>query len=105
MLDPIKYIRQRLRLRSKRRKLKRFHMGFCTYFGVRVSIASKETRIGKFCSIANDVKIGTTQHPTSWLSTSPFQYYDGKELLTQLPDFQRRHFDGEVKPCVIGNDV
>lgn len=30
--------------------------------------------IGRYCSVANDVKIGETNHPTHWLSTSSFQY-------------------------------
>ena len=105
MTNPIKYIRQALKRRSKHKKFVRFHMGDYTYFGSRVRIASKETRIGKFCSIANDVKIGITQHPTGWLSTSTFQYYEDQELFSPLPAFQRRHFDGMNKPCVIGNDV
>lgn len=31
-------------------------------------------RIGRYCSIAESVKIGYPEHPTNWLSTSPVQY-------------------------------
>ncbi len=30
--------------------------------------------IGRYCSIAAGVRIGEPDHPTDWLSTSPFQY-------------------------------
>ncbi len=30
--------------------------------------------IGRYCSIASDVRLGDIDHPTDWLSTSPFQY-------------------------------
>lgn len=30
--------------------------------------------IGRYCSVANDVKIGEINHPIDWLSTSGFQY-------------------------------
>lgn len=32
--------------------------------------------IGKYCSIARNVYIGVPSHPTTWLSTHPFQYSD-----------------------------
>lgn len=33
-----------------------------------------QTTIGRYCSIARSVNIGQPDHPTRWLSTSPFQY-------------------------------
>lgn len=105
MKNPIKAIRRFFKHRSKRRKFNRFHMGAYTYFGSRCQIVSKDTRIGKFCSIANDVKIGTSQHPTSWLSTGAFQYCKPMENFTPIPDFERKVFTDMVKPCFIGNDV
>lgn len=32
------------------------------------------TQIGRYCSIASGVRVGDPEHPTGWLSTSPFQY-------------------------------
>jgi acetyltransferase-like isoleucine patch superfamily enzyme len=32
------------------------------------------TAVGRYCSIARDVNIGQFKHPTTWLSTNPFQY-------------------------------
>lgn len=34
--------------------------------------------IGRYCSIAAGVRIGEPDHPTTWLSTSPFQYDEGR---------------------------
>lgn len=63
--------------------------------------------IGRFCSIGNHVNIGPGNHPTNWLSTSPFQYnaayFDHPEIrafgVTGLS------FGGHISPVEIGNDV
>ncbi|MBU2698385.1 CatB-related O-acetyltransferase [Pimelobacter sp. 30-1] len=34
--------------------------------------------IGRYCSLAAGVRIGEPDHPTDWLSTSPFQYDAGR---------------------------
>ena len=39
------------------------------------------TKIGKYCSIANYVMIGPGQHPQKFLSTSSFQYVPETYLL------------------------
>ncbi|QUC06111.1 CatB-related O-acetyltransferase [Aggregatibacter sp. oral taxon 513] len=52
----------------------------------------KNTKIGRYCSIATGVKIGLDNHPINWLSTHPFQYADS--YTNFLP--KRTH---------IGNDV
>lgn len=64
--------------------------------------------IGRYCSLARDVRIGEPEHPTSWLSTSPFQYDADRfgwhpaaaegEALPDRIDFAKRG-------VVIGNDV
>lgn len=33
-----------------------------------------QTQIGRYCSIARGVNIGQFNHPTTWLSTNPFQF-------------------------------
>lgn len=63
--------------------------------------------IGRYCSLAAGVRIGEPDHPTDWLSTSPFQYdvgrfgwhpaaAEGSSITVQ--SFARQ-------PTVIGNDV
>ncbi len=95
-----KAIKKYLKKRKKKRFLKRHHIGRYTYCGSRVSISDKRSSIGKFCSLGNDIKIGTTQHPTDWLSTHVFQYQDfegisGVEKLEYI----------NSNPVHIGNDV
>lgn len=63
--------------------------------------------IGRYCSLAAGVRIGEPDHPTSWMSTSPFQYDEGRfgwhpdaadGVAIAAHDFPRG-------PAVIGNDV
>lgn len=65
--------------------------------------------IGRYCSIGGELRVGDIEHPTSWLSTSPFQYNtahfgwgaganDYEPLTGQRKTFRKR-------PVVIGNDV
>jgi acetyltransferase-like isoleucine patch superfamily enzyme len=46
---------------------------FCGYNCVIIN-----TDIGSYCSIANSVAIGLSEHPLSWISTSPV-FYEGKD--------------------------
>ena len=96
----IKKIKNYLKERKKKRFIKKHHIGAHTYLGSLVSINHKDTTIGKFCSIATRIQIGTSQHPTNWLSTHPFQYL-------QMPGFENTKqltFENS-KPIHIGNDV
>lgn len=63
-------------------------------------VSNIETKIGNFCSIADNVTLGTTFHPTDRLSTHPFTYFDDRRLAggKQIP-FQY------AKPVTVGNDV
>ncbi|MGR5342247.1 sulfotransferase domain-containing protein [Vibrio astriarenae] len=76
--------------------------------------------IGRYCSIAKNVNIGQGNHPTDWLSTSPFQYensfrfstgkkyrYDEVYSNYKIPSENRsKALDSIRKPrTVIGNDV
>ena len=81
------------KVRSKMGK----HSYACEYF----TAASEETTIGAYCSIANNVSIGTTHHPTNFISTHPFCYFEPCKLDKSS---KQAHFD-YVKPCHIGNDV
>ncbi|NES79829.1 MULTISPECIES: hypothetical protein [unclassified Okeania] len=73
--------------------------------------------IGRYTSIGEDVQIGRQNHPTTWLSTNPFQYrssklfnvgynFEDSELYHQYVS----HLVGkvpaiQVKITNIGNDV
>ena len=59
----------------------------------------RDVSIGSFCSIANNVLIGATIHPTNWLSTSPFQYD------MWLAEDVEKYPWTISKPTKIGNDV
>ena len=56
-------------------------------------------KIGMFCEIAQDVKIGVSQHPLNWLSISKFQY---SSALDNIP----KQYTLPPNPeTIIGNDV
>ena len=57
--------------------------------------------IGKFCSIADNCKIGGAAHPMDWVSTSPV-FHAGHNILGI--NFSSHHFDAFTK-TYIGNDV
>ncbi|RUP83085.1 hypothetical protein C7Y69_03265 [Alteromonas sp. KS69] len=67
--------------------------------------------IGRYCSIADNVTIGPSEHPTNWLSTSMIQYvnavHDWDSYVTEQTG---AYHSPPVKfragtPPVIGNDV
>jgi len=58
------------------------------------------TVIGKYCSIAANVNINTSQHPTNYLSSHPFQYISSPKWL----EVERTTYNCE-KPVIIENDV
>ena len=57
--------------------------------------------IGAFCSIAGDVVIGGSLHPTEWVSTSPVFHTKRNALNTS---FSANKFY-KTKKTIIGNDV
>lgn len=59
------------------------------------------TRIGKFCSIADNCNIGLASHPLTWVSTSPV-FYKGNNILNT--NFAYNEFN-DFKTTEIGNDV
>lgn len=73
------------------------------------------THVGRYCSLANQLHIGQSNHPTDWLSTHPFQYQSG--LFELREDFEfKEEYDADrnmhiknadlprPKPTRIGND-
>ncbi len=59
------------------------------------------TKIGKFCSIANNVVIGGGMHPMNWVSTSPV-FYEGRDSVKTKFSTHKRV---PIKKTVIGHDV
>lgn len=59
------------------------------------------TRIGKFCSIANNVVIGGGMHPMNWVSTSPV-FYEGRDSVKAKFSIHQRD---SIRTTVIGHDV
>jgi len=61
------------------------------------------TQIGKYCSIASNVCVGSAEHPTHFISTSPI-FYDNEQ---PLPEFfiDRQLNDQTNHTTIIGNDV
>jgi chloramphenicol O-acetyltransferase type B len=72
-----------------------------TYLGKNCLV--QNTRIGKFCSIANEVMIGLGNHPLNLLSTSPLFYRWDNPLNIKLTKDDLDII--EYKPITIGNDV
>lgn len=95
-----KKIKNELKSRKKKRRQRRYHLGRYSYFSNQFSIGDKRTTIGAFCSIAKDVKIGLTSHPTNWLSTHQFQYLGWQDI-----NFSPKLSYVYSKPVTIGNDV
>ncbi len=75
-------------------------MGRHSYCGIRCFI--RDSKIGKFCSIGNEVMIGMHLHPTQLVSTYPGFYHNYKYTI----NFHRND-DIQVTPAdiKIGNDV
>lgn len=72
-----------------------------TYIGNNCLI--QNTTIGKFCSIANDVKIGLGNHPIDYFTTSPLFYNSINPLKISL--IENKNGFKEYMPITIGNDV
>ncbi len=96
----LKKIKKYIKKARKMRRRAKYQIGRHSYFGNRFSMTHPQSTIGAFCSIGNDVMLGTTQHPTHFLSTHPFQYLGwgnaGRECLITF-EFS--------KPVQVGNDV
>lgn len=59
------------------------------------------TKIGSFCSIANNVVIGGGMHPINWVSMSPVFYQGRDSVKAKFSEFERE----KIKTTVIGHDV
>lgn len=68
---------------------------------VNMNTIIRETKIGKFCSIASDVKISLGSHPTTFVSLHPAFYSNNKGFIT----FADKTYINEFPETEIGNDV
>lgn len=86
-------------------------IGFGTYIGK--SVMFNNARIGSYCSIANDIKVNSGQHPTEkFVSTSPAFYAPLNNPINKLSmsytketKFLERKFTKNHYSIEIGNDV
>lgn len=92
-------------------RLGAFSYAVSGYFGACV--------IGRYVSIGENIQAGRGDHPTDWLSTSPFQYLDAASVFGVSEDYDhadKLHFLGcagapplraptQVLPIHIGHDV
>ncbi|WP_414054793.1 CatB-related O-acetyltransferase [Macrococcus equi] len=60
-------------------------------------------KIGRYCSLASDIKIGLGKHPTHLLSTSPIFYSDLNPLKIKIKN--KLDFNDQSERTVIGHDV
>ena len=60
------------------------------------------SRIGRFCSISDNVSIGASNHPINWVSTSP-AFYFGRDSIPK--NLAKLKFEPKTVTTVIGNDV
>jgi chloramphenicol O-acetyltransferase type B len=84
-------------------------------FSYQVSGYCFAARIGRYCSIGENVQIGRQNHPTSWASTSPALYLKDKLFdvgkgfshSDKYHNFQNENSENatRVKVTTIGNDV
>lgn len=105
---PSKKLRKQIRKKLNPHKLNNENpvklfskIGKHSYYGGYCICSNPDSSIGAFCSIAVNVSIGARQHPTNWLSSHPFQYYDDLKLLPTQKDRSFEH----SRPVTIGNDV
>ncbi|HEU0218514.1 MAG TPA: CatB-related O-acetyltransferase [Stellaceae bacterium] len=69
-------------------------VGAFTYF---VNGFVNNSKFGRYCSIAEAVNLGRGDHPTEWLSSSPFQYEHGFLADMLRGDAYRQHIDRIVQ--------
>lgn len=86
--------------------LGKVEVGSFTYFGQGCVV--RNTKIGRFCSIATNCTIGSFNHPTDRVTTHPIVF----NTVIRIPDMHAFYeinepvpFDKKIQYCVIGNDV
>lgn len=111
--DLILFVRKRKRKLAKKIKKENptlelqipniLNAGEYTYCASQPFVANRNTSMGKFCSIGENVRIGHGVHPTQYLSSSPYFYFDNLGFKTNETNSHNEYWDYE--PVKIGNDV
>lgn len=83
-------------------KIKHSEVGNYSYIGHNCDITN--TTIGRFCSIADNCRIGTASHTLNNISTSPIFTLKNNATDTIWVKESIEH-NNDVKPVIIGNDV
>ncbi len=92
------------RIYSGVRIKKNVNIGRFTFVSIN-TVIENNSKIGRFCSIAADVKIGVHPHPIDYLSTHSFQYNKAHfDFVDGYTDGARVTFKKPGK-TIIGNDV
>ena len=108
-LKKIKYlIKDKLHLTRYWKNRDKYDIGIHTYLGSGTKIYNgKNTKIGKYCSIGEQVAIGLSEHSYTILTTHPFPYLGnlfqtyGSIKISKDRLLPAKFFD----KCDIGNDV
>lgn len=84
------------------------YLGYSSYISHNSFLSN--TKIGKFCSIAKNVRVIVGQHPVNFVSTSPLFYslkstYQFKKIYTDKTIFEELKFVEKNYSTVIKNDV
>lgn len=77
------------------------HMGRCSYIGANSAVFAN---VGRYCSIATDVRTVSGRHPTKdWVTTHPAFFSTMKQCGTTY--VEKEFFSEETGRTQIGNDV
>ncbi|NOX48735.1 MAG: CatB-related O-acetyltransferase [Chlorobi bacterium] len=76
-------------------------IGKYTFINRYCLIEKSVSRIGRFCSIGYNVRIGLGNHPLNYVSTHPFIYRKKYGFVEEDFTFP----ESVTKPTIIGNDV
>ncbi len=94
-----------LGLTKYRRDRRKYDIGRHSYLGRGTVIENSGTKIGAFCSIADGVQIGLSNHPLGYLSTHMFAY-TGSNVKVYGRLENQNVLSAEIGlPVEIGNDV
>jgi acetyltransferase-like isoleucine patch superfamily enzyme len=89
------------------RRVKNCDLGAFSYINGFNSASLYETRIGRYCSIAEDVIVGPYEHPTDGLTSHSIAYATPNELprFYHLPEYVRAAPDREAHPSFMDADT
>lgn len=90
--------------KNKRFRANFYNLGRYSY-SLSPELIKPDTIIGDFVSIASGAQIGPGNHPASFLTTSPFSYFNKSDMEANLGVKEKTSKLTNSKPVCIGNDV